>query len=108
MKQDRFLIGILVGVAVLVVVAVGVFFLRQNDQTYIAEDTPDGVVHNYVLAIQLGDYDRAYGYLAEGEGKPDSSSRAPLFWSRSAGHDSFTRPRPDESRMLSPQQSSKG
>ncbi len=31
MKQDRFLTGILVGIAVLVVVALAVFFTRQRD-----------------------------------------------------------------------------
>jgi hypothetical protein len=29
------------------------------------------VVHNYVLAIQMGNYDKAYSYLAEWEGKPN-------------------------------------
>ncbi len=70
MKQDRFLIGILVGIAVLVVVALAVFFLRQNSQSYISEDTPEGVVHNYVLAILDGDYKKAYSYLAELKNKP--------------------------------------
>ena len=34
-------------------------------QTYGPEDTPAGVVRNYVLALQKADYSRAYGYLAE-------------------------------------------
>ena len=85
MKQDRFLIGILVGVGVLVVAAVGLFFLRQDEQTYMAEDTPDGVVHNYVLAVQMGDYDRAYGYLAETEGKPDKLAFTRFFSSSYRG-----------------------
>src|SRR5919107_6195640 len=33
MKQDRFLAGILVGIAVLVVIALAVFFMRQNSQS---------------------------------------------------------------------------
>lgn len=70
MKQDRFLTGILIGIAVLVVVALAVFFLRRDTQTYISEDAPEGVVHNYVLAVLNDDYDRAYGYLAELENKP--------------------------------------
>lgn len=85
MKQDKFLTGILVGVGVLVVAAVGLFFLRQDEQTYMAEDTPDGVAHNYVLAIQMGDYDRAYGYLAEVEGKPDKLSFTKFFSNRYRG-----------------------
>jgi hypothetical protein len=70
MKQDRFLTGILVGIAALVVVALIVFFLRQNSQSYISEDAPEGVVHNYVLAVLNGDYEKAYGYLADLDNKP--------------------------------------
>ena len=79
MKQDKFLTGIILGVGVLVVVALGVFFLRREEESYMAEDTPDGVVHNYVLAIQQDDYDKAYSYLAEGEGKPDKLAFASSF-----------------------------
>jgi len=70
MKQDRFLTGILVGIAVLVVVALAVFFIRKDTQSYISEDSPEGVVHNYVLALLNGDYKKAYGYLADLEDKP--------------------------------------
>ena len=70
MKQDRFLTGILVGIAILVVIALAVFFMRRDTQTYIAEDAPEGVVHNYVLAVLNGDYQKAYGYLADLENKP--------------------------------------
>ncbi|NTW11971.1 MAG: hypothetical protein HGA30_01525, partial [Anaerolineales bacterium] len=70
MKQDRFLTGILIGIGVLVVVALAVFFTRQDTQTYMAEDTPEGVVHNYVLAVLDKDYEKAYGYLADLEYKP--------------------------------------
>ena len=70
MKQDRFLTGILIGIAVLVVIALAVFFLRQNSQSYISEDAPEGVVHNYVLAVLNGDYEKAYGYLADLDHKP--------------------------------------
>jgi hypothetical protein len=69
MKQDRFLTGILIGIGVLVVVALAVFFLRQ-DATYMADDTPEGVVHNYVLAVLNRDYEKAYGYLADLKYKP--------------------------------------
>ena len=51
MKQDRFLTGILIGIAVLVVIALAVFFLRQDNLVYAAEDTPAGVVQNYVVAL---------------------------------------------------------
>lgn len=70
MKQDRFLTGILVGIGILVVVALAVFFTRKDSQTYVADDTPEGVVHNYVLAVLNKDYEKAYGYLAELKYKP--------------------------------------
>src|SRR6185369_17425936 len=70
MKQDRFLTGILVGIAVLVVIALAVFFTRKNNQSYISENNPEGVVHNYVLAVLNKDYKKAYGYLADLDNKP--------------------------------------
>jgi len=70
MKQDRFLTGILVGIGLLVVVALAVFFTRKDGQTYILDNTPEGVVHNYVLAVLNKDYEKAYGYLADLEYKP--------------------------------------
>lgn len=71
MRQDRFLIGILAGIGVLIVVALAVFFIRRDGVDYGPEDTPEGVVSNYVVALQRGEYERAYGYLASFENKPD-------------------------------------
>ena len=70
MRQDRFLIGILIGIAVLIVAALVVFFTRQTQVTYVSEDAPEGVVHNYVLAVLNKDYQKAYGYLADLDHKP--------------------------------------
>ncbi len=70
MRQDRFLTGILIGIAVLVVVALAVFFLRQGSQSYVSEAVPEGVVHNYVLAVLNKEYEKAYGYLADLDNKP--------------------------------------
>lgn len=70
MKQDRFLVGILVGIGVLVVIALTLFFTRQDKQEYVADDTPEGVVHDYALAVFNEDYEKAYAYLAESENKP--------------------------------------
>lgn len=71
MKQDRFLLIILAGVGLLTISAIAVFFIRQNSQAYGPEDTPDGVLRNYVLAINQEDYAKAYGYLQDTEIKPD-------------------------------------
>ncbi len=70
MKQDRFLLGILIGIGVLIVVALGLFFTRQDTQEYQTADTPDAVVFNYVLAVTEKDYEKAYGYLADLDHKP--------------------------------------
>jgi hypothetical protein len=70
MKQDRFLTGILIGIGLLIVVALAVFFTRKDTQTYVSDDTPEGVVHNYVVAVLNKEYEKAYGYLADLENKP--------------------------------------
>ncbi len=60
---DKFLIGILVGVVVLLVVTF-ILVLTRPEQKYISEEKPDGVVHNYFLALKKGDYERALEYLS--------------------------------------------
>ena len=70
MREDRFLTGILIGIAVLIAAALAVFFTRQDQAAYLAEDTPEAVVHSYVLAALNRDYPKAYGYLADLDHKP--------------------------------------
>lgn len=70
MKQDRFLTGILLGIAVLILLALVVFFTRKDDLVYVDESTPQGVVQNYIVAVQKRDYEKAYAYLADLEDKP--------------------------------------
>lgn len=70
MKQDRFLTGILIAIGVLVIVALALFFARRGQQSYRAEQSPDAVAFNYVLAVTNKDYQKAYGYLADLENKP--------------------------------------
>lgn len=71
MKQDKFLTGILIGIGALIVLALVLFFLRKDGQSeYIADSTPEGVAHNYALAVLNKDYQKAYGYLADLENKP--------------------------------------
>lgn len=60
---DKFLIGIVIGVVILIGVAFAVAFLRP-EPTFQLEDTPAGVAHNYLLALQQKEYERAYGYLS--------------------------------------------
>jgi hypothetical protein len=70
MKQDRFLTGILIGIGALALAALALFFTRQEKRDYVAEDNPEGVAYNYVLAVVNKDYEKAYGYLADLEHKP--------------------------------------
>ncbi len=70
MKQDRFLMGILIGIGALVVIALALFFTRQDRQTYRSGEEPEDVVFNYALAVTERDYQKAYGYLAELKDKP--------------------------------------
>lgn len=63
-RQDRFLLGILIGIVLLVVLSLVIFFARQTTATYGPEDTPQGVFQNYIIAVGKGDYERAFGYVA--------------------------------------------
>ena len=40
MKQDKFLTGILIGIGALILLALGLFFLRQDKRDYVAETIP--------------------------------------------------------------------
>lgn len=61
---DRFLIVIVGGVVLLVGVVIAVALLRSGEVSYQPEDTPEGVAHNYLLALRWDDNERAYGYLS--------------------------------------------
>jgi hypothetical protein len=70
MKQDKFLTSILIGIGALIVLALVLFFMRQDKKEYVSDSNPEGVVHNYVLAVLNKDYEKAYGYLADLDNKP--------------------------------------
>ncbi len=70
MKQDRFLVGILLGIGILVALALGVFFTRRANIAYVDDSTPQGVTKNYLIALYQEDYQKAYSYLAEKPYKP--------------------------------------
>src|SRR5574338_1511766 len=80
MKQDRFLMGILIGIGALVVVALALFFTRQDKQTYRTGEAPEDVVFNYALAVTERDYQKAYGYLADLPNKPGYESFRQSFF----------------------------
>lgn len=60
---DKFLLGIVVGIVILVIVVFAVAFFRPKP-AYLPEDTPGGVAHNYLLALRQKDFKRAYSYLS--------------------------------------------
>jgi hypothetical protein len=64
MKQDRFLLGIVVGSIALVAIAVGVALSTRLQPQSIPDDTPDGVAYNYFLALQRDEQRTAYQYLS--------------------------------------------
>jgi hypothetical protein len=82
MKQDRFLTGILIFIGLLVVAALVLFLVRNEKPAYGPEDTPQGVLHNYAVALQLHDYERAYGYLAVKDNQPTFNAFHQAFLSR--------------------------
>lgn len=61
---DKFLIGIVAGISLLVIVAL-VVTLSKPEETYQNENTPESVVHDYLLALQKEDYAKAYSFLAK-------------------------------------------
>ncbi len=79
MKEDRFLLVILAGIGVLVLAALGLFYFRQQGQDYGPEDTPEGVLRNYILALENEDYPRAYSYLHQAPNMPDSGQFQKAF-----------------------------
>jgi hypothetical protein len=70
--SDKFLLGIVAGVVVLIAAALAIF-ANQPEPSFVADDGPEGVVHNYLLALIQGDDERAYAYLSpELEDYPES------------------------------------
>ena len=73
-STDKFLVGIVVGIVLVILVAL-VITLTRPEPAYQAEDSPEGVVHNYLLALQKGAYQRAYEYLSPNlQGYPHSAA----------------------------------
>ncbi len=61
--SDRFLVGIIGGSVLLIVIAMVIVLTRAAPE-YRAGNEPADVVFNYLLAIQRGDYERAYSFLS--------------------------------------------
>jgi hypothetical protein len=62
--SNRTLLGFGIGILALVVLTVVlVLTLGQSDTVLLDENTPEGVVQRYLLAVQERNYPLAYGYL---------------------------------------------
>ncbi len=71
---DKFLIGIVAGIVVLIIAAFAIALTRPAPG-YKPEDAAEGVAYNYLLALDQGDYPRAYGYLSGAvKGRPNSAN----------------------------------
>jgi hypothetical protein len=62
-STDKFLIGIVAGIVILVVVVFLVVLFRPEPE-YQEEDSPESVVHNYLLALQKDDFERALSFIS--------------------------------------------
>ena len=70
---DKFLLAIVIG-AILLVIIVFIITLTRPKQDYLPDNTPEGIAHNYLFALEEGDYQRAHGYLSPDlKGYPESS-----------------------------------
>lgn len=70
LKTDRFLLAILAGLIILAIIALVVVLSYQQSEQVFDSSSPEYVVQRYVLAIQAADWEQAYGFLADLEGKP--------------------------------------
>lgn len=62
-SSDRLLLGIVAGIVILIIVAFWLV-LTQPEPAYQEEVTPEGVAHNYLLALRQDEFGKAYGYLS--------------------------------------------
>jgi len=60
--SNKFLLIIVISI-VLLIIAAFLAVTLQPDPTYQDDITPDGTAHNYLLAIQQKNYERAYSYI---------------------------------------------
>jgi hypothetical protein len=62
-SSNRLLLAIVIGTVALVVIAL-VATLMRPEQDYLPDDSPLGVAHNYLFALEKGEYERAYSYIS--------------------------------------------
>lgn len=70
--SDKTLALIVGGVVLLLIIAFGLVLLRPAPE-YRDDVDPDGAAHNYLLALQRADYERAYSYISESSNVGDTA-----------------------------------
>ena len=63
-NRDWFLLSIIVGIILLVIITLIVIALNPEQRDYRDDRSAENVAYNYLLAIQIEEYDKAYGYLS--------------------------------------------
>ncbi|MDP2919952.1 MAG: hypothetical protein Q8O43_07025 [Dehalococcoidia bacterium] len=61
--SNRFLLGFGIAIALLVVVTLVLVLTAKNDISMRPENTPEGTVQRFLLAVQDKDYPKAFSYL---------------------------------------------
>lgn len=74
MKRDRFLISILAGIAIIAILSIVLFVTRSSETRYTGENSPEGIIQDYVLALQKKEFEKAYEFLAD-----DKENEKPEF-----------------------------
>ena len=70
MKNDRFFIFLIIGIFIIVILSFVFVLSNQKQAAYMADDTPEGVVNNYLLAWVNKDYGTIEKYLINNDKKP--------------------------------------
>ena len=62
-SSNRFLLGFGIVITILVIITVTLVMTNQSIAPLLSEDTPEGTVQRFLLAVQEQDYQKAYTYL---------------------------------------------
>ena len=62
-RRWLFIFAIIIGVLIIATVSL-VLLMKGNKVTLLPEDSPQGTVQRYLIAIQERDYQKAFGYLS--------------------------------------------
>jgi hypothetical protein len=62
-SSNRFLLGFGIAITVLVVITITLVLTNRSITTLLPENTPEGTVQRFLLAVQDHDFQKAYSYL---------------------------------------------